>query len=146
MFEDGFPNVDDAFAGDGRARLDAGIPAVGAGREQVQRAGSTPRGRVRALGLLSPSALLMTMPSIISMMPRLMPLEFVSGAGDHQQQEEVGHGADCGFALADADGFDDDVAVAGGLAQQHGFAGAAGDAAEVAARRGRADEGLFLRR
>ena len=71
-------------------------------------------------------------------------LQFVAGAGQHEQQKEVGHRAHGGFGLTDADGFDEDVAIACGLAQQDGLAGAAGDAAEMAARGRWADEGAFL--
>ncbi len=73
-------------------------------------------------------------------MPALHPLQFVSGAREHQQEEEVGHRPDGGFGLSDADGFDEDVLVAGRLAEQHRLAGPARDAAEVPARRGRTDE------
>lgn len=59
-------------------------------------------------------------------------LQFVALAGGGESDERVGHVGDIGFALADADGFDENDVVAGGFAHEHALAGFAGDAAEGA--------------
>ena len=59
-------------------------------------------------------------------------LQFVAGARQHQRQEEIGHVADRGLGLADADGLDQHHVEAGRLAQQHRLAGFGRDAAERA--------------
>ena len=43
-------------------------------------------------------------------------LQLVTGAGQHQREEEVGHVGDRGFRLADADGFNQHDIEACGLA------------------------------
>ena len=106
----------------------------------MQRAGVLGVAARAASSLLSPSALLIAMPSMHLDDAALHALQFVAGAGEHEQQEEIGHGADGGFRLSHAHGFDQNVAIAGGFAEQHGFARAARDTAEMAARGRRADE------
>ena len=71
-------------------------------------------------------------------------LEVVSGSGDEQEHEDVHHGTDGGFRLADADGFNEDNVKARGFARDHGFTRFSGYAAQGAAGGGRADEGVFL--
>lgn len=68
-------------------------------------------------------------------------LQFVSGAGKHDEEEEIDHVVDGGLGLADADGFNEDVLVAGRLAEEHGLASALGNAAQRAARWRGSDEG-----
>jgi hypothetical protein len=74
----------------------------------------------------------------------LHALQLVACAGQHKEQEEIGHRAHCGLGLADADSFDEDVLIPGSLAQENRFAGTAGDAAQMAAGGRRADECTFF--
>ena len=60
------------------------------------------------------------------------------------RHEDVHHGTDGGFRLADADGFNEDDVKARGFARDHGFTRFSGYAAQGAAGGGRADEGVFL--
>src|SRR5262249_4981536 len=69
-------------------------------------------------------------------------LKFVTGSGNHQEQKKVGHGADLNFRLPDTHGFDQNILVSSGFADQHALAGAAGHAAKAAARRRGADKAL----
>ena len=68
-------------------------------------------------------------------------LKFVAGAGKLNEQEKVNHRVNGGFALAYADGFDENIIVARGLAEHYGFARFAGDATEAASRGRGADKG-----
>ncbi len=94
---------------------------------------------------MSPSALVTAMRSAVSTMPRLMPwlkewslrliwrtlsclreerggyLETISACGWKQEHHYVTHLLYVDFALADANCFDDDVAVARCFAQLHDF-------------------------
>ena len=67
-------------------------------------------------------------------------LQVVAGVGQLQQHEHVGHRGHRGFALADADGLDDDDAVARGLDDADRVARRRRDAAERAAARARPNE------
>ena len=67
-------------------------------------------------------------------------LQLVARARQYDEQEEVDHAAHGDFGLADADGLNQDDVVASRLAEQHGLAALARDAAECAARRRRTDE------
>ena len=71
-------------------------------------------------------------------------LQVVAGVGQLHQDEHVGHARYGGFALTDADGFDNDDVVAGGFADQHRFARFFGDSAERAAGRAGADVGFLV--
>ena len=57
-------------------------------------------------------------------------LQLVARAGNHQQQEEVGHRPHGRLRLPHAHRFDQDVRVAGGLAEQDGLARVPRHAAE----------------
>ena len=70
-------------------------------------------------------------------------LEFVAGAGDHEQQKKIDHAVNQRLRLAHAHGFDEHGMKARSLAEDHGFAGATGNAAERAARGRRAYERHF---
>ena len=67
-------------------------------------------------------------------------LEFVTGAGDHEQEKKIDHAVNQRLRLAHAHGFNEDGVKARGLAEDHGLARATGNAAERAARGRRAYE------
>ncbi len=71
------------------------------------------------------------------MMPRLMPCSSSPPPGEHQHDEHVDHVGDCGFRLADADGFDEHHIEACCFDEKHRLARAACDAAQCCARRRR---------
>ena len=71
-------------------------------------------------------------------------MELVSGAGDHDEEEEIDHRANGDFVLADADGFDENDIEACGLTEEHGFAAFAADSAKRAAGGRWADVGIRL--
>ena len=73
-------------------------------------------------------------------------LQFITGTGDLQNQKKIHHRGDRGLRLTDADRLNDDNIKAGCLADQHGFPGLAGNAAEAAAGRGGTDEGHVIDR
>ena len=66
--------------------------------------------------------------------PAFDALQIVTGTGQHQRQETIGHVGDHRFRLADADRFDQHDVVAGGFADQHALARLAGHAAQRAGR------------
>ena len=88
----------------------------------------------------SRSALLTTKMSAISMMPALSACTSSPVPGTSVDDRDVGGADDVDFVLADADGFDDDDVLAGGVEHERGVAGRAREAAEMAARRHAADE------
>ncbi len=59
------------------------------------------------------------------MMPRLMPLQFIAGAGKLDEQEEVYHRMHGSLALSDTYCLDEDIVVARCLAQHYRLAGLA---------------------
>ena len=73
-------------------------------------------------------------------------LHVVAGARHQHDDRDVGGADDVDFVLADADGFDDHEALAGGVEHQRRIAGRAREAAHVAARRHAADEHLLVLR
>ena len=73
-------------------------------------------------------------------------LQVVTGIGQLQQHEHVGHAGDRRFALTDTHCFDDHHVVAGGLAHQHRLARFFGHAAERARGRAGADIGCLVDR
>ena len=132
MFEHGIPDFGDAFARARRAGDHARRPARAGGGEQVQHvlvlaAGGFGFRAIVAVGFVEGDQVGHLDDAA------LHALQFVARARQHQQQEEIDHGADGGFRLAHAHGFDQHVAISGRFAQQHGFAGAAGDAAQRSA-------------
>ena len=66
-------------------------------------------------------------------------LQFVTGSGQHEHEEEIDHGRHGGFRLADADGFDDHHVEAGGLTDEKAFTRHAGHTAQGATGRGGAE-------
>lgn len=134
------PGFGDAFAGEGGGEADLGFPAGGGGGEAVEGggvfgAGAFGGGAAFAIGFVDDDGVGEFDDAFFD------ALEFVSGVGGEEEEEEIGHGADGGLALAGADGFDDDGVEAEGFAEEDGLAGFAGDAAEGAAGGGGADEG-----
>ena len=67
-------------------------------------------------------------------------LHIVAGAGHEHDDRHVRGRDDVHFVLADADGLDDDDVLAGGVEDERGVAGRAGEPAEMPARRHAADE------
>ena len=74
------------------------------------------------------------------MMPALSACTSSPVPGHQRHDRDVGGPDDVDFVLADADGFDDDDVLAGGVEHERGIAGRARQAAEMAARRHAADE------
>ena len=138
------PELRHALAGARRDELHRWPPALAGGVQQTQRGGEVAAGALGAWAVL------------VGLVDRhqvgdledaaLDALQLVAGARDEQHEEGVDHAGDRHLALPDADGLDEHHVVAGGLEHQHRLAGAAGDAAERAAGRGRAHEGAFVLR
>ncbi len=133
-FLDGVPQRGNAAAGESRACDGAGCPARGRRRKEVQcslgvGARALSRGEVFAVGLVDSDEACEFHDAALD------ALKFIAGAGEHDQQKEVDHVMHRGFRLADADGFNKDVFVARGFAEQHGLARVLGDSAVRAARR-----------
>ncbi len=80
------------------------------------------------------------------MMPALSACTSSPVPGTSTTIGDVGGADDVDFVLADADGFDDHEALAGGVEHQRRVAGRARQAAHVAARRHAADEHLLVLR
>ena len=107
------------------------MPVLRAGAQDVQRAAIFGRRQIGALDVVAVG--LVDRDHVGEFDQALLDaLQFVAGAGQHQGQEEIGHVADRGLGLADADGLHQHHVEAGGLAQQHRLAGFRGDAAERA--------------
>lgn len=71
-------------------------------------------------------------------------LQFVSGSGDLDEDKDIHHGAHGDFGLTNAHRFDEDGIIAGGFAEDDGFAGFACHSAQDAGTGGRPDEGLGM--
>ena len=76
--------------------------------------------------------------------PRLERLHIVSRARDEDDDRDVGGADDVDLVLADADGFDDDEALAGRIEDKRRVAGRAREPAHVPARRHAANEDLIV--
>ena len=73
-------------------------------------------------------------------------LHVVAGAGHERDDRHVGRADDVDLVLADADRFDDDDVLAGGVEDERRVAGRAREAAQMPARRHAADEHAFVGR
>ena len=67
-------------------------------------------------------------------------LDVVAEAGDEDDENAIGETDDIDFVLADADGFDEDLALACGVEEKRNFSGGTSQAAEESARGHGADE------
>lgn len=130
---DGGPDLGDVVVVEGAARQDAGLPSVGRGAvvEGVEGGGEGGGGALGgqecvAVGLVDDHEVGDLHDAALD------ALELVACACEHEGQEGVGELGDGELGLADADGLDEDDIEASGLADEHGLAGAGGDAAEGA--------------
>lgn len=142
---DGSPNVVDALAREGGASAHRRAPAFGGLGEEGEHAGEfgffgQRAGDVVAVGLVHEYGVGNLDHAFFD------ALQFVALGGEQKKKEKVRHGAHHDFGLADADRFDEHGVKARRFAQEHRFAGFAGDTAERAAGRAGADKGVLFAR
>jgi len=73
-------------------------------------------------------------------------LQFITPTGNLDEQEEIDHGVNGCFRLANAYRFHKNGVKTSGFAEHNGFPGLAGHAAQGTGRRGRANEGVGVYR